>query len=305
MITLSKRRDLDLTTASAPGRPMHLSAASGLVCIDAALYVIADDELHLGVFSATDGAPGHLIRLFEGLLSPDKKDRKKSKPDLEGLTLLPPFGRYPHGALFAVGSGSRHNRRLGALLALDVRGAVLGPAQVVDLAPLLVPLEQEFEALNIEGMVVSGEHLRLFQRGNSRQGANAIVSFTLSGLLDALSAGSRSAIKPTAIDIFDLGEIDGIPLAFTDAAALPDGSTVFTAVAEDTDNPYDDGRCGGAAIGLIDRGGALHSLDPLDQPHKVEGLHAWDDGEAIKLLLVTDADDPSVPASLYAAAMRR
>lgn len=303
MITLSKLRELDLAAAPAPGRPMHLSAASGLVCLDSFMYVVADDELHLGAFSATGSEPGHLIRLFEGTLPPGKKHRKKRKPDLEGLALLPPDGRYPHGALFAVGSGSRRNRRMGALLALDARGAVPGPVHVVDLAPIMRPLEQEFEALNIEGVVVSGEHLRLLQRGNKRHSTNAIISFRLSGLLDALSTGSVAAIEPSGIAAFDLGEIDGIPLCFTDAAVLPDGSTVFTAVAEATDDSYNDGRCAGAAIGMIDSGGLLRSLDSLDSPHKVEGLHAWQDGEAIKLLLVTDADDPAIPASLYTATM--
>lgn len=305
MIATTKLRDLDLTAASASGRPMYLSAASGLVCVNAALYVVADDELHLGVFPATGGQPGHLIRLFEGTLPADKKDRKKRKPDLEGLTLLPPDGRYPHGALFAVGSGSTANRRLGVLLALGAAGTALGPPQVVDLAPILLPLEEEFGALNIEGVAVHGERLQLLQRGNSRQGTNAIVTFALPGLLDALGTGCGSTIRPSGIDVFDLGDIDGIPLSFTDVAVLPDGSTIFTAVAEDTDNPYDDGRCGGAAIGLIDGDGTLRSLDPLDKPHKVEGLHAWEDGETIRLLLVTDADDPSIPASLYAASIRK
>jgi hypothetical protein len=303
MITLTKLRELDLSAPPAPGRPMHLSAASGLVCVHSYVYVIADDELHLGVFPATGNEPGHLLRLFEGELPDGKKERKKSKPDLEGLTLLPPDGRYPHGALFAVGSGSRSNRRRGALLELDARGTVVGPSQAVDLTAIIRPLEGEFEALNIEGVVVSGAHLRLLQRGNKRHGANAIVSFTLAGLLDALRAGQVSAIKPSAIDAFDLGEVDGIPLSFTDGAVLPDGKTIFTAVAEDTDNPYDDGACAGAAIGMIDRNGMLRSVERLDKPYKVEGLHAQVRGDGIELLLVTDADDPSVPAGLYTAVL--
>jgi hypothetical protein len=303
MITLTKLRELDLSAAPARGRPLHLSAASGLVCVESYIYVIADDELHLGVFPATGSEPGHLIRLFEGVLPDGKKERKKSKPDLEGLTLLPPDERYPYGALFAVGSGSRHNRRLGALLGLDARGAVVGSAEVVDLTAIMRPLEEEFEALNIEGVVVGGEHLRLLQRGNKRHGRNAIISFALADLLDALRAGKVSAIRPSSIDAFDLGELCGIPLSFTDGAALPDGTIVFTAVAEDTDDLYDDGACAGAAIGMIDRDGVLRTVDPLDKPHKVEGLHARVVGETMELLLVTDADDPSVIASLYAAAI--
>ncbi len=305
MITLTKIRDLDLAAAPAVGRPLHLSAASGLVCRGPHIYVVADDELHLGVFPSTGEAPGHLMRVFEGTLPDGKKERKKRKPDLEGLTLLPADGRFPHGALFAVGSGSRSNRRLGVLLELDGQDAVLGPPHVVDLAPIMLPLEQEFAALNIEGVMVSGAQLRLLQRGNARHGTNAIVSLALPGLLDALWTGSTTAIKPSAIAAFELGEIGGVPLSFTDGAVLPNGATVFTAVAENTEDTYNDGPCAGAAIGIIDSDGVLRSLEPLDKPYKVEGVHARMEGDTVKLLLVTDADDPAVPASLYAAALPR
>ena len=305
MITLTKIRALVLSAAPAAGRPMHLSAASGLVCLNSFMYVIADDELHLGVFAAAGSEPGHLIRLLEGELPAGKKNRKKEKPDIEGLTVLPPYARYPYGALLAVGSGSRPNRRLGILLGLDASGAVVGSPHVVDLEPILAPLQEEFEALNIEGVVVSGDELRLLQRGNKRYSTNAIISFQLSGLLDALRSGSDRPIKPSAIVPVDLGEIDGIPLCFTDGAALPDGETIFTAVAEDTDDPYDDGPCAGAAIGIVDRNGALSSVQRLDHPHKIEGLYARMEGGGVQLLLVTDADDAKVPARLYAASFRR
>ena len=88
------------------GRPLHLSAASGLVCLHSFIYVVSDDELHLGVFGRADQKPGHLIRLFDGALAESKSDRKKQKPDLEALTLLPAHENYHHGALLALGSGS-------------------------------------------------------------------------------------------------------------------------------------------------------------------------------------------------------
>src|SRR5262249_33161710 len=94
MITLTKVRQLDLS-ATAPGRPLNLSAASGLVCLNSFNYVVADDELHLGVFGANSSEPGHLIRLFEGELPDCKAARKKQKADFEALTLLPSYGNYP------------------------------------------------------------------------------------------------------------------------------------------------------------------------------------------------------------------
>jgi Family of unknown function (DUF6910) len=75
----------------------------------------------------------------------------------------------------------------------------------------------------------------------------------------------------------------------------------FTAVAEDTDDPYDDGCCAGAAVGIAEADGRLCCLHRLDRPYKVEGVDARMDGDEIRLLLVTDADDPAVPAGLFAA----
>ncbi len=301
MITLTKVRELNLSAATA-GRPLHLSAASGLACLNSFNYVVADDELHLGVFRANSQEPGHLIRLFDGEMPASKSDRKKQKPDFEALMLLPAYGNYPHGALLALGSGSRPNRRLGALLGLDATGSVRGSPQAVDLSPILASLD-EFPELNIEGAVVSGAELRLFQRGNKRHAENAIIRFQLSAFLDALSSEQTSAIKPSAINTFDLGEIDGIPFCFTDAAALPDGAMVFTAVAEDTNDTYNDGACAGAAVGIVDN--ELRCLHRLERAYKVEGVDARMEGEVVRLLLVTDADDANTPAGLFSATIAR
>src|ERR1700741_1416955 len=107
MITVTKIRDLSLSAPTTAPRFSHLSAASGLVCINSFIYVVADDELHLGVFRHGDSSPGHLIPLLDGVLPEFKPERKKQKPDFEALTLLPSFGNRPHGALLAIGSGSR------------------------------------------------------------------------------------------------------------------------------------------------------------------------------------------------------
>jgi hypothetical protein len=302
MITLTKVRQLDLSAAT-PGRPLYLSAASGLVCLSSFNYVVADDELHLGVFRANSSEPGHLVRLFEGELPACNADRKKQKADFEALTLLPSFGNYPYGALLAFGSGSRPNRRLGALLGLDARGAVRGSSQVVDCSPILTSLDREFAGLNIEGAVVSGAELRLFQRGNQRNSQNAIIRFQLSTFLEALISEQTAAIAPLAINTFDLGQIDGIPLCFTDGTALPDGTMVFTAVAEGADDNYNDGACAGAAVGIV--GNVLQCLYRLDWPHKVEGVNARVEGNVIRLLLVTDADDFEIPAALFSATIAR
>ena len=304
MIALKKIRDLDVFSGAGTERT-YLSAASALVRAGSFLYVVADDELHLGVFRAMDNSPGQLIRLFEGELPTPKFERKKLKPDLEALMKLPAGESFPNGALLALGSGSRRNRHKGALLRLDAEGALQELPEPVDLSPILAPLEDAFHALNIEGAVVVGDEVRLFQRGNRRHRENAIIRFPLSSFLDALTAERASTLTPLAIGMIDLGEIDGIPFCFTDAAALPDGNIVFTAIAEDTSDAYNDGPCTAGAIGILDGNGLLHRLTPLEAPYKIEGVDALVDGDVIRLLLVTDADDPAIPAALFSATMDR
>lgn len=305
MIALTKIRELNISAAADSSRPLYLSAASGLVCLNSFMYVVADDELHLGVFSTDDCEPGHLIRLFDGVLPESKAARKRQKPDLEALALLPAFRDFPHGALLAVGSGSRPSRRRGVLLGLDSHGGLQGPPQDGDLSSILVPLDEEFPEVNVEGAVVVGDELRLFQRGNKRHADNAIIRFQLAPVLDAFRTGRAKAIKPTAICRFDLGAIEGVPFCFTDATALPDGDMVFCAVAEDTDDAVHDGSCIGAAIGIADNNGGLRSLRRLDRPYKVEGIQARLDGDRLELLLVTDADNAEIPAMLLSATIAK
>ncbi|MEO6277397.1 MAG: hypothetical protein ABIP59_06225, partial [Roseateles sp.] len=71
------------------------------------LFVVADDEHTLAVFDAASDSPGTLHRLFIGELPDKPKARKAAKPDLEALAQLPPFAACPHGALLALGSGSK------------------------------------------------------------------------------------------------------------------------------------------------------------------------------------------------------
>jgi hypothetical protein len=49
----------------------------------------------------------------------------------------------------------------------------------------------------------------------------------------------------------------------------------------------------------------LQCLYRLEQPYKVEGVNARMEGDAIRLLLVTDADDFEISAALFSAAIRK
>lgn len=293
----------ELTLASSPNadNSRHISAASGMVVVGEFLYVIADDELHLGVFDQS-GA-GALARLFPGQLPDSSAERKTLKPDLEALVRLPSFLGYPHGALLALASGSKPNRRAGAVLGLDESGRIAGEPRPYDLTSLYSSLESRFPALNIEGAVVLGDELVLLQRGSKAQPESALISFPLREVFCATNpeTANASPIAVSRVQRFDLGAIEGAPLSFTDGSALPDGRIVFSAVAENTEDSYLDGPCLGAAIGIIGTDGRLETMLRLEPTEKVEGTHATVEGDRISLLLVTDADDVSVPAKLLGA----
>ncbi|WP_246813020.1 DUF6929 family protein [Rhizobium changzhiense] len=298
MITATELRALDVFPERPDTQTPYISAASGLVCVGSHIYVVADDELHLGVFSAGDNEPGRLIRLFAGDLPIVKADRKRQKPDLEAIVFIPAFKGFSYGALLALGSASRPNRGRGILLGLDPQGGISGSPEQVDMAPMLGPLHRAFADLNIEGAVVVGDELLLFQRGNKKYIENAIIRYPLLPALNALRGLDADAFAPSAITPVNLGMIEGVPLCFTDAAALPNGDVVFCAVAEDTGDAYLDGHCVGAAIGIADKHGRLLSSHQLEQPYKVEGISAQMKNDTLNLLLVTDADDPAIPAKL-------
>lgn len=84
----------------------------------------------------------------------------------------------------------------------------------------------------------------------------------------------RAATVPASqrIEEFDLGDIDGVPLCFTDGAPLQRGGWVFCAAAEDTSDSYADGRCVGSAVGIVDAGGRLVRLEQLAGAFKAEGI---------------------------------
>lgn len=281
----------------------HLSAASGLVKLGNRLFVVTDDEHHLAMFDLSNREPGRLIPMFDGALPLRHQARKAAKPDCEALLVLPAFGDYPNGALMAMGSGSRPSRYRGALLALDAAGEIQGAVRILDLTSLLAPLHEHFSDLNIEGAFVQGDTLSLLQRGNSGSAVNARIDLRWLDLQRWLTAAGP-APEPASITRFELGAIDGVPLSFTDGAALPSGGWLFSAAAEDTADTYSDGPCAGSVIGLVDAGGTIRTLERLAVPFKVEGIAASVAGDMIDLLLVTDADDRRQPALLLSTELR-
>lgn len=282
---------------AAADQPAWISAASGLLRLGQRLYVVADDERFLAVFDLDDAGPGGLLPLFDAPLPTAAKARKKAKPDCEALMALPAFAGCPQGALMALGSASRASRTVAAWLALDGAGLPAGPVQRLDLQPLLAALLDPLGDLNIEGAFVQGDRLCLLQRGNGDGGVNACVQWHWPAVGRWLG-GQGAPPLPLDVQRFELGAIDGVPLSFTDGAALPGGGWLFSAAAEDTRDSYADGACAGSVLGQVDATGSLGRVLRLAPRCKVEGVAVAADPQGLDVLLVTDADDRRQPAML-------
>lgn len=319
-------RDLLLAPHQHPRGQPHLSAASGLVRVGHWLYVVADDEHHLGVIE--DGPrlageqndsdlradpPVTLLRLFAGRLPKDKGKRKAVKPDLETLVALPPLPGHPHGALLALGSGSRPTRETGVLLGLDARGAVLeGALQTIALQGIYAGLRAQFADLNIEGAFVSNARggkgdamFCLLQRGNKGDARNACIRFDWHDMARWLGGDHAAPPAAHSVQLIALGSIKGVPLGLTDGAALSGGGWVFSAVAENTGDSFTDGVCVGSALGVVAPDGSLRQLHRLKGKPKVEGIALQEErageGGALVITLVTDADDPTQASQMLRA----
>ncbi|MDQ3935307.1 MAG: hypothetical protein M3340_11845 [Actinomycetota bacterium] len=304
-LTLSVLRELDLDAAPGPGRSAHISSASGVVRRGGFVYVIGDDHLGLGVFRLSRDAPGSVRRVLGGELDPDYEKRKKEKPDLEALTMLPPFAGRPFGSLLGLGSGSSPRRERGFVWGLGADGSLEGDPVELDLAPLYGRLRERAPELNVEGAAALGDRLWLFHRGNTEQGLNIVAEVPLGAFVEGVRGDGRiDCGEDIGTRAYELGDLDGVPLTFSDATPLADELVVFTASAEPGSDPHGtDGEIRGSVVGMIDGEGRVERLRTIDRRWKVEGVYASIDARVIDFLFVCDQDDPSAPSPLLSAAM--
>jgi hypothetical protein len=282
------------------GTPVR--AASGIAPLGDGWLVAQDDATHGAWRRADTVTPVRLLPPVEGLdVFSEAEGTKHLKPDLEVACPTEVDGA---PAVILLGSGSTPRRMRGVLVRLEDDRPV---AQDGDLAPLYervaeylgVPSDQ----LNLEGASRDGDVLRWFQRGNLAAGvASASVDVPMRAVVDAvLGRLDASAVPVGNRRGYELGAVEGVGLAVTDAVAMPDGRTLLSAAAEDTPNAVDDGPVIATALVLVDDTDVL-AVAPIPEPggqvHKIEGLalRSVDDG-GVRLLAVVDADDPAVPSA--------
>ncbi|NWF82052.1 MAG: hypothetical protein HXY37_18710 [Chloroflexi bacterium] len=289
-------------------RPAHVRAASSLVRLGRHMVAIQDDAHFLALIDPATWAVAALTlpagpdgqRQFD-----DLRGTRALKLDLEASVVVPG----PDGdLLLALGSGSTPERERILMVEQVTSGepAIRLVAASALYAQLRAPAFAGSE-LNLEGAVLLGTTLRLFQRGNGApRGALQPIDATCDLHWPALAAylANPSVVPPpelTAITRYDLGRLAGARLTFTDATLAP-GGILYCATAEDSPDVTRDGPVVGSALGLLPFAGhpryaPLTGPDGQVLPIKVEGA-LLDATDPTRIYLVADADDPLTPSEL-------
>ncbi|MBM4281022.1 MAG: hypothetical protein FJ137_09770 [Deltaproteobacteria bacterium] len=296
---------------AARDRPAHVRAGSGCTFIDVPgqgrrLAVVQDDAAFIALVDPRSGRVDaiELPARAGGLRHFDTaRGNKMDKLDLESIATLSLDGA---PALLAMGSGSDRVRETFVLVRFD------GSAPIVEELPAGaffagMKRDKDFagDELNVEGMVVDGDRVRFFNRGNGAGDARDAVGEVSLGRLLAHLRDPLLHAAPLLQRVrgFDLGvDTAGTRLTFTEATKHPDGRTLFLAAAEASPNAIDDGDVTGTALGTLHDDGTWSLVPLLDErggplTDKVEGL-AVDPADPCRVWIVVDKDAANAPAEL-------
>jgi hypothetical protein len=263
-----------------------VTAGSALLRIGARLLAIHDDAFRVTWIDPARLKLAPLILRGDGRALP-----KYRKPDFEAAV------RTDEGDVYLLGSGSTSRRC--TFTRIDVDSSTVSMQDRMDVYRC-VQKALELETMpNVEGAIVRDERLRLFHRGRG-SAPSAIVDLPIGVLAGA-------APRALATQQFDLGELEGIRLGFTDAAAVSGHCTLFTAAAEDASDAIADGPIKGSVLGILEdpasaRFAQLIAPDGTPCRSKVEGLAVDDDLRGAWVL--TDPDDPHEPTQLGRVELR-
>ena len=277
-------------------RPAYVRAGSSLAHFDGHLAIVQDDASFVALLGR-DGAVRAVAlpagaggaRLFDAT-----RGNKKQKLDLEACVTV-------GDELWAFGSGSAPGRDVIVRLAPRSHDVSVTHASAF-FAALRGRTEFAGSELNLEGALVVGTELWLFNRGNGAPTSECAAVDAIARIdLDALRAhlaGAGPVPALTQVEGFDLGNVNGHRLTFTDAADTPMG-VLYLAAAEASPDATQDGPVAGVALGVLGADlrhaliGDEHGAPLLD---KLEGLAAG--GEDGVVYAVADRDDPQLPSEL-------
>ncbi|MCD4534431.1 hypothetical protein LRP67_10085 [Nocardioides sp. cx-169] len=283
------------------GSPVR--AASAIAAFGDGFLISQDDATSACWWRSGVGTPVRVLPPVDGHDSFSETEGTKAlKPDLEAALDVVLDGS---PAVLMLGSGSTAARMRAVLVGL--RDGVPWAASR-DLSPLYARvaalLDIEPEQVNLEGACVVEGVLRWFHRGRPTVGLpSSSVELDLTALVATVAGRVEPAdLHPTGVQTIEVGEVDGVGLAVTDAVTLSEDRVLVCAAAEDSPNAYDDGPVRGSALAVLD-GTRVHATAPLPdiggRVAKVEGLAVLEwDGRSGRVLAVVDEDDPGAASAL-------
>lgn len=239
-----------------------IPSGSALINIEDRIFVCCDD-----MYSLFELLPDKKLIQHKWPEAPalpvDHKELKKVKPDFEALLDL------GENKLLLIPSGSKANRT--KALKFDLLNHQFA---VFDMKIFFGNITEKLSLVNLEGAAAfKGDYLFL------NRGALADLSSFL--IVDQESFKIKSMVT------VDFGEMKGIPLHGSELCIFED-SIFAIAVAEATDNSYDDGEIVGSSLFQIcSKTFSIIERWEFDRPVKIEGLcrlqNHW--------LVVTDPDN--------------
>jgi hypothetical protein len=298
-------------------RPPHVRAASGLSAFREYLAVIQDDANWLALVDADQritAVPLPPSRSGDRIFSEDRGNQDE-KYDLEACITVPGADGLE---LIGFASGSRRGRewilRVREKAAQGSAPADCFDAEFLEAEPFYEMLRANSSfcgaGLNIEGAVtVDGDRIMLFQRGNAEacdglEPIDATAEISWEALCAHLADPGKVPAPPLQnVRAYDLGELDGVRLTFSDAEHLGEGRILYSASAEDTET----GEIAGSVLGVIERDGSARWTELTGEDGgpfrgKIEGL-SRDVRDPRKMHFVIDDDDESVPSVIFEAVL--
>jgi len=280
------------------GAPVR--SASAVVPFGGGFLVVPDDATHAAWFREETVTAVRLLPPVAGHEVFDAvSGTKHMKPDLEAACQVTVDGA---PAALMMGSGSSPARMRWSLLRLidgEPRAVVADMTQLYSV--VAAALSVDAEDLNMEGACIMDGALRWFHRGlpsvDLHSGSVDIdLDIAIAAALGQDDLGAVAAAVSNA-QPYDLGAVDGVGLAVTDVVALPGGTLLASAAAEDSPNPRDDGPVVASALARLE-GEDVEEVVSLPSFEgsviKVEGLMVIEAHERETLLLaVADVDDPA------------
>lgn len=199
------------------------------------------------------------------------KERKKYKPDLESLSIIPKNNKF---YLHLLPSFSKDNRCTGYLIELNEQFKTLDKdlfvkVSAINYESILQSANANGVELNIEGHLFQNHKLFLFNRGHLDCPSQFLV-------FNYDFATNKTTLEH--VEAVDLGKYQGYSVHWTDACWKSEDSVYFSATVEKVNNAFDDGEVLASFLGEynLKRKQTLSLTKVLDF-EKIEGLSVIND----------------------------